>query len=223
MCFTAIAALAGTAIQAGAASSAARSQERAGREQLDLQREVYADQQARFAPYEEAGRTGLEAYQYELGLGDAPEGYEGIQESPGFQSQLTMGRDSIEAGAAGRGGLYSGASMTSLEKYRTGLASQEVGTYLNRLAALGSQGQSAAGMTGQAGQNYSTGSSNALANIGNAQAAGAIGVGNAWAGGLNNMAGVFGYGQNLDPNLQTFGSRVGMQDGGSWFTGGGDW
>ncbi len=215
MCVSAIATLAGTAIQAGAASSAARSQARAGREQLDLQREVYEDQQSRFEPYEAAGRRGLEAYSYELGLGDAPEGYEGIQESPGFQTQLDMGRESVEAGAAGRGGLYSGATVTSLERYRTGLASQEVGNYLNRLASLGAQGQGAAGMQGQAGQNYATGASNALANIGNARAAGAMGVGNALSGGLNNMMGIYGYGQNVDPNLRTFGGTGQPQTTGS--------
>lgn len=208
MCLTAIMGLAGTVMQAGAASSAARAQEEAANRQLDLQRDIYEEQEERFTPYEETGRRGLAAYEYELGLGDRPEGYEGIPESAAFQTQLGMGRDAIEAGAAGRGGVFSGSTATALERYRTGLASQEVGTYLNRLAALGGQGQAAAGMQGQAGQNYATGASTALANIGDARASGAIGVGNAFAGGLNNMMGIYGYGTNLDPGLSTFGNSA---------------
>lgn len=198
MCFTALAGLAGTVISAGASRSAANSQAAAGERQLEFQRGIYDDTREMMDPYVEAGGRGQDAYMYELGLGDRPEGYEGIPEGPAFKAQLEMGRDTIESGAAGRGNLFSGATATGLERYRSALSSQEVNNYLNRLGALGSQGQSAAAMQGASGQNFAQMGSTSIANIGNAQAAGAMGMGNALTTGLNNMAGAYGYGQGLD-------------------------
>lgn len=185
--------LGSAAIQGGAARSAARSQATQARRQEALQREMYGATTERFAPFLEAGRGGLGAYQYELGLGERPEGYAGIQESPAFQRQLEMGVRGIESGAAARGKLFSGATGTALERYRTGLASQEVGGYMNRLAGMAQMGQGAAGMQTAAGQQFATGAGGAMANLAGAQAAGAIGMGGALAGGIEQGLGLYGY------------------------------
>lgn len=180
-------------IQGSAAKKAAASQERGAEQQLALQREMYEGATQKFAPYLGAGTNALGAYQYEMGLGERPEGYAGIQESPGFQRQLEMGVRGIESGASARGKLFSGATGTALERYRTGLASQEVGNYMNRLAGLTTMGQQSAGMQAAAGQNLATGGAGAMANIANAQAAGAIGMGGALAGGIETGLGLYGY------------------------------
>lgn len=198
MCLTAILGVAGAAMQAGSASAAAKAQTDAANNQLELQKQIYDEQKESLSPYVESGKIGQEAYLSELGLGDRPEGYEGIQESDAFKYNLTMGRDATEAGAAGRGGLYSGSTLSALERFRQGLASNEVNTQLNRLAALGQGGANAAAMQSQAGTNYAQMGSTSLANMGNAQAAGAIGVGNAFSGGVNNLMGAYGYQNNLD-------------------------
>ena len=187
-------------IQGSTAKKAASSQERAAQKQMDLQREMYGATTERFAPFLEAGRGGLGAYQYELGLGERPEGYTGIQESPAFQRQLEMGVRGIESGASARGKLFSGATGTALERYRTGLASQEVGSYMNRLAGMAQMGQGAAGQQAVAGQQYAAGGAGALANIGGAQAAGAIGMGGALAGGIETGLGLYGYLNQPQPN-----------------------
>lgn len=193
MCFTAIASLLGGVVKAGASMSAARSQERAARDQLDLSNKMYEETKGASSPYREAGKSALSAYGFNLGLNERPEGYEGIKASEGFNAQLGMGRDAIEAGAVGRGGLYSGSTMSALERYRSKLASTEVNTQLDRLAGLSSQGLNATNLQAGAGATNVQFGSNALSNIGNAQAGGTIGAANAFTDTLNTGLGLYGF------------------------------
>lgn len=185
--------LASAAIQGSAARKAAKSQEAAAREQLKIQEKIYEEQKAVFKPFLAAGEGALPAYMFEMGLGDRPEGYGGMEASPYFDFMLRQGMGTIEGGAAARGGLYSGATGEALERYRLGLAQSEASNWLNRLANLTTLGQSSAGMAAAAGQNYATGAGTAYANIGNAQASGAIGVGNAIASGIDLGFGAYGF------------------------------
>jgi hypothetical protein len=171
-------------IGARGASSAGKATERAANEQTEFQREMYDETVARMRPYSRAGRNALDAYMYELGLGEQPEGYEGMALSPAAKFQLHRGNQGIEASAAARGGLYSGATMGALEHLRSGIATQDRDNQLNRMAGVVSSGQNAAGNLAAAGQNYAATGSNAIADIGNARAAGAIGTSNALLGGL---------------------------------------
>lgn len=111
--------------------------------------------------------------------------YGGFTATPGYQFRLDSGNDSINALAGARGGLNSGATMKALADYNQGMASEEYGNYLSRLAGLTDMGQSAAAGTASANNAFATGGSNALANKGNAAAAGAAGVGNALQSGLS--------------------------------------
>jgi len=124
--------------------------------------------------------------------------YQGFQATPGYQWAVDQGVGAIDAGAAAKGGLYSGKTMQDLQTYGQGMANQEFNNYYNRIAGGANQGQAAAGQTALAGQNYATGTGNALANLGNAQAAGAIGVGNALQGGINNGIGLYQYQNQLN-------------------------
>lgn len=117
----------------------------------------------------------------------------GFQETPGYQFQLGRGMDALNSSNAARGNLLSGANIAGAMQFGQGLASQEYNNYLNRLQGIGQQGQAAAGNQAAAGQAYAAGAGNALAGIGNAQAAGAIGTGNAIQGGINNFLGTMGY------------------------------
>lgn len=123
--------------------------------------------------------------------------YGGFQATPGYQFQLDQGLGAIDRSAASRGGLFSGATLKAAQGYGQGLANQEYGTYLNRLSGLAGSGQAAAGQQGAAAQNYGAGASNALANYGNASAAGAIGFGNAINSGIGNALGVWQYMKGL--------------------------
>ena len=196
-----LASVAGAGMQASAARSATRAQTDAANRQIDLQREVYDDQTQRFAPFLGAGTNALAAYQSELGLGARPmidgQQYHGISMSPGAQFALGQGVDSIQSSAAARGGLRSGNALQALEQMRFGMAAQDRDNQLNRLAGLAGMGQSSAGMQAQAGNAFAGGASNALANLGDARAAGAVAQGNAWNQGLGGLAGIFGYQRNL--------------------------
>lgn len=184
--------LAGRA-QAKAAKTAAAAQERAANQQINYQKEIYADQTQRFKPFLDTGTNALAGYNFEMGLGARPENYGGFQTTPGYGFRKQQGIDAIDASAATRGGLMSGRTLQDLTTFGDGLASQEYGNYMQRLAGLTDMGMGAAGMQATAGNNSAAGVSNALGNIGNAQAAGAIGQGNALSGMFNNLSGAFGY------------------------------
>lgn len=119
--------------------------------------------------------------------------YGGISMSPGTTFALEQGRDTIEAGAAARSGLNSGATLAGLERLRFGLSAQDRETQLNRLGGLTQMGQQAAGMNAANSAMFTQNATNALGDLGNAQAAGSIGVGNALQNGLTNLSSTWGY------------------------------
>lgn len=179
------------------AKRATQAQTNAANQQIALDREIYADQTGRFAPYLESGGNALNAYNFEMGLGDRPDGYRGFQATPGYDFQMQQGTRAIDGSAAASGGLFSGATLKSLQGFGQGLANQEYGNYLNRLSGMAGAGQSAAGMQATAAGNMGQSSGNALASIGNAQSAGAIAQGNAITGGIQNGLSTFGYMQQF--------------------------
>lgn len=193
MCITALVAgsVVGGLAQASAAKSAAKSQTQAANNQIELYKDVYDETSANFAPYREQGLNAYNALNYEMGLGEKPEGYGGFTETPGYQFRFQQGVDAIDASAASRGNLLSGATQQALTDYGQNVAANEYGQYWNRLAANANMGLSAAGNQAASGQNFAQNTGNAYANIGNAQAAGSIGVGNAIGGTMNNLSSIY--------------------------------
>lgn len=189
--------LAGSAMQASAAKKAAGAQERAAADQIAYQEETRDLIMERMDPFYKSGLSGQDAYLYELGMGDTPEDYAGFTGTPGYQFQMDQGLGAVNALAGARGGLDSGRTRQDLMRFGSGLAAQEYGTHLNRLAGLTDQGMSAAGMQAGAATNAAAGVSNALANRGNAQAAGYIGQANAWGQGIGNTMGLLNYQNSL--------------------------
>lgn len=192
------AAIGGSALLgAYSASKSAEAQTNAANNDLALQREIYDDTSQKFQPYLESGNNALAGYNYELGMGERPEGYGGFQQTPGYQFGLQQGMDAVEARGAVNGGVNSGSTLTALNRFGQDYATGEYNNYLNRLGGLMSSGQNAAGQQAAAGQNYAQGAGNAYANIGNAQAAGIIGVNNALQGGIQNGISLYQYQQGL--------------------------
>lgn len=76
-------------------------------------------------------------------------------ESPGYQWQLDQGLRAIDAGAAAKGILRSGATLKAEEAYGQGLAKQDFANYYNRLFDLSKLGEQAA--TGSAAADVTTG------------------------------------------------------------------
>ena len=191
----------GTAAQVGAANRATRAQENAANQQIGLQRETRDMIREDFAPFRETGGNALAALQSELGLGPRPEGFAGLSMSPAGLFALEQGRDIIEAGAAARGGLFSGSSMNALERTRGQIAANDRENQLNRLTGLAGMGQASAGMQAQANTNFANMAGQALGSIGDARAAGSIATGNAINSGMNNALGSFAFMRGLDRGL----------------------
>lgn len=131
--------------QANAANAATAEQQR----QFDLTRQ---DQQ----PWLQAGQGALTQMQA-LNAGD----FSSFKSSPDYQYARDQMQQGIERGAAARGSLYSGGTNVDLATALNGIASQNYGTYYNRLAGLSGAGQTTAsglgglgmGMAGQIGNN----------------------------------------------------------------------
>jgi hypothetical protein len=257
-----LAAAIGGAVSLFGASKAAKAQEQAAREQVELARETRDMTRADLAPYTQAGTPAVNALMFELGLGPRPtfggdqgpvtqntfdsqrylsenedvargwggsawdhyqkfgkgEGreafstapvqpeseWQGLSMTPASNFLLQQGRNTIEAGAAGSGGLYSGATLQGLEDYRQNVALGDRENQMNRLFQVAGIGQAGAAGTAAANQNYATMGGNALANMGNAQAAGYIGSANA----INNTIGnITGY-QQYNRLMQGFGQAT---------------
>lgn len=193
-----VASLLGARAQAKAAKSAAASQERMAERDIAYQEQTRDLIRGDLGVYREGGEAAQRAIDFELGLAARPEGYQGFTATPGYDFRLGEGQRALEASAAARGGLNSGAAMRDLMKFGQDYGSNEYGNYFARLGARADTGMGAAQMSGAASQQAAAGVSNALGNIGNAQAAGAIGRGNAITGGLQNMLGVWNYQKNMN-------------------------
>jgi len=91
-------------------------------------------------------------------------------ESPGYQFQFEQGTQALERGASARGDLLGGRQLKELTRFGQGLASQEYGSFLNRLGSLAGVGQAAT--QGQVGtyQSFLPQKYNTLASLGNVRA-----------------------------------------------------
>lgn len=201
--------LASAGIGAVAASKAAGAQKAAAnkaasidQQSLDFQKQVYADQQAREAPWIAAGQKALRD------LGDlkftAPTGVDEAND-PGYKFRLSEGQRALENSAAARGNLLSGNTAKALEDYTQDYASNEFSKVYERafndystkyakLSELAGLGSGATTTLGQQGQAAATGISltgaregEALQNAGAATASGYAGIGNALTSGIGNI------------------------------------
>lgn len=102
--------------------------------------------------------------------------------TPGYQFGLDEGAKTVQASAAARGGLNSGATLKALTKFGNDYADQQGYTpYMNRLASLADMSQVSTNNTGQLAQNYANQVGNNLQNAGQARAQGIYGSANAWS------------------------------------------
>lgn len=116
-----------------------------------------------------------------------------FEKDPSYLFRQDEGRKAIEGGAAGRGGLLSGATLKALSKYGQGLASEEYGNAynrynanldrrFNRLSGIAGTGQTATRDTAQMGSQVASNVGQNIIGAGNARASGYVGVGNAIGG-----------------------------------------
>jgi hypothetical protein len=128
--------LVGSALAGGkAGAGAAQSQQILSQQRNDL------------LPYTQAGYPTLQAQQDLLGLNGpdaAATAMGNFQTSPGYQFQLQQGLRAVDAGAAAKGMLRSGATLKQEQTYGSGLADQDFTNYYNRLMGISTLGETAA-------------------------------------------------------------------------------
>lgn len=135
-------------------------------------------------PWLQAGQGALGQMQ-QLNSGD----FSSFTKSPDYQFSLDQGMQALDRGAAAQGNYRSGGTDADRLAFSQGLASQNYGTFYNRLSGLAGVGQTA---------------SNNLANLGSGYAD-AFGR-NAMAGGQLQQS---GYAQRADNYGQVAGSLLG--------------
>lgn len=117
------------------------------------------------------------------------EAFAKFRATPGYQFGLDEGRGQIEASAAARGGLNSGATLKALQRYGNDYADQQGFTpYMNRLASLFGGAQTSANNMSQSGQYYGGQMGQNMQNAANARANSTYQQNNAWQQGLGNAA-----------------------------------
>ena len=178
-------------MQANAAQNAANLGSQTANQQMDLARDIFAQQTALNEPFRQGGINALNRMQDLLGLSGnskAP-GYGSLsrnfsmsdfQADPGYAFRMTEGLKAVDRQAAARGGLISGGALKASQRYGQDLASQEYLNAFNRfqtnrtnllnpLQAMTGTGQTATTTLSQAGQNMGTNVSNAMGASGQAQ------------------------------------------------------
>lgn len=114
--------------------------------------------------------------------------FDTFRNQPGYQFGLDQGNKSVQASAAARGGLNSGATLKALQRYGTDYADQQGYTpYMNKLAGLFGGAQTAAGQMGSYGQNAASNIGQNTQNAANARANSTYNTGQAWQQGINDL------------------------------------
>lgn len=173
------------------ARKAAEAQAAAMDRATNLQRHMFDTTRADMMPWLESGRTALDAYMGELGLGS--EGFQSaFAETPAYEFAVQQGERGVLNNLSALGMKDSGAALKSLERFRQGLANQEYGNYLARLGGVAGMGQgqstALAGASGQAAQ----GMAGTIAGAGAARASGYVGANNALMQGVGGAANFLG-------------------------------
>ena len=179
--------------QADAARQAAGIQAKGQADALDFQKGVYGNQlesygatKGNMTPFINNGIDASNTLSKGMG-GDLSAFYN----SPDYQFALKGGSQALDNSAAAKGGMISGNQMRAQTEYGSGLATQNLQSYFQRLSGMAGQGIQAGGYLGQVGATLGNGvvGANASANIlgSNNQAQSVMGAGTAEAAGTKGM------------------------------------
>lgn len=204
----AAAGLAGSMIQADAASGAADTQAAAADRASQLAMQQYQTTRNDLGVYRDKGDMAVRRLGSFLDRSDPyNEVYQLMLENqPGYQFALQQGLKSTQNAAAARGQGMSGAAMRGAAQFATGLANQTAQqNLLQPLQFLAGLGQNAAAQTGQFGAQAAANAGQFGVGGANAQAAGQIAQGNAFGNALTGLPGnLLGANQLLGNPLGSF-------------------
>lgn len=166
-----------------AGNRAANAQRDAANQSNELQRYMYDQTRADQSKWREAGESALSRL-VDPSMMRTFEASD-FTKDPGYDFRMREGQRGLEASAAARGNLNSGATLKALQKYGQDYASNEYLNAYNRfnndrdqrfskLSSIAGLGQSANSQIANAGQNYANQYSNNQMGMANANAANMI-------------------------------------------------
>lgn len=123
--------------QAKSAKAGMAAEERMAEKNLEFQREMADQQREDFAPWRDIGQQaldrvweGVQSGEFEVGA-FSPEKFDpskvNLEQDPGYKFRMSQGIDALDASAAARGRLLSGAQQKALNQYGQDVGSQEYG------------------------------------------------------------------------------------------------
>lgn len=188
-------------VGAGASVASGAMQAKGAKKSADTQERMYEQTRADLLPYNEAGQYATGQLRNRLTELTSPiiMDQATLEQTPGYQFNLTQGLKSVQNSAAARGLGTSGAALKGAASYATGLAdstyqnqfnnavTNQTNAY-NRLLGVSQLGENAAAQTGSAGTAAAQGAGQAYQNAATAQAAGLTGAANSLSNGANNYA-----------------------------------
>ncbi len=185
--------------QSKAAQQGMDAEERIAYENRELQRELAEQQRQDFAPWRDVGEQALNQIWSGIQSGEFEVGDIDVTKDPGYQFRMSEGIGALDASAAARGRLLSGAQQKGVNEYAQNVASQEYANAyareanqkankFNMLSGLSSGGQASAAGQAQATSNLAQTEGNILSNLGQSQAYGYQQQGQARAGAYQGMA-----------------------------------
>jgi hypothetical protein len=213
--------VAGSLMGGRAARSAARRQEAAAREANRLLGQTQEANYADLSPYRDIGAGATGRLAALLGVGGSAEdprygeltrrfSMADYEEDPGLAFRREQGEQAINRNALARGRFNSGAALRELQRYNSGLASQEFGNAFERWRA---QSADIAGRLGGAsgiGQRAVESGNADRTNIRGQMAGNLIGIGNAQAGARIASTNALNSGlQSISNSLGSFGGGGG--------------
>jgi hypothetical protein len=193
-----MAAVTGAVLGAGAAIYGASKSSKAAKQSANAQVQAAdtatAEQRRQFdlsrndqMPWLQTGTWALDQQKKAL-QGD----WSGFNNSPDYQFALDQGFKGLDRSAASKGRLYSGGYGEDLTKFGQGLATQNYGNYMNRLAGLSNTGQTSANSLGLLGANYANNAAQNTIGAGDARASGYTNSANSWGNAASQIGGIAG-------------------------------
>lgn len=213
------------ALSAGAsifgAQSAASAQEAAANQASATQMSMFNKMQKNLQPYMDTGAAANTALTNQLPSLTSPINMNEttLQQTPGYQFNLTQGLKATQNSAAARGLGVSGAALKGASTYATGLADS---TYQNQFNNAQTNRQTTYNMlAGQQGlgENAAAGVGNAGISTGNSIASNTIGAGNAAAGAAIASGNAVGSAANSALSGYTLNNLLGGGNNAGYFNG----
>lgn len=217
----AAATVAGAVISGNAAKSAAKTNAAAADKSLKAQQDNFDATTANNKPFLETGTSALKQLAGLYGLDTVDENGNTVKgagpqvdpnstfyQTPDYQFTKAEGIKGVDAGAAARGMLDSGATRKAEISYAANLANGTFNGYVDRLQRIAGVGQAAANSQAAAGQNEANAVTGINSQVGATNANAIIAQGSATSQAIQNLAGVAQYQLGKNPFGSSYGGQV---------------